>query len=101
MGRPRGYVEPPAGAVASNMGAAQMFAASLASQPTRCLLLDNMLKAVQVLDDEERGEVSLMTVLGDCAVLPHAPVQVCRKPHFRNWSKPRSAVGGCLLLPRL
>ena len=57
VGRPRGYVEPPAGAVASNMGAAQMFAASLVNQPTRCLLLENMLKAQQVLEDEERGEV--------------------------------------------
>ena len=43
--------------MASNMGAAQMFAASLVNQPTRCLLLENMLKAQQVLDDEERGEV--------------------------------------------
>ena len=57
-----------------------MFAASLANQPTRCLLLDNMLKAQQVLDDDERGEVRstqcLPVHLGQA--LPNSAVQVCR-----------------------
>ena len=57
VGRPKGYVEPPAGAMPSNIGAAQMFAATLARAPTRVLLLANMLKAPQMLDDTERIDV--------------------------------------------
>ena len=58
VGRPKGYVEPPGGpAPAAKLGAAQLFAASLANQPTRVLLLENMLKARQLLDDAERTDV--------------------------------------------
>ena len=64
VGRPKGYVEPPAGAPTSNLGAAQMFAASITNAATRVLLLTNMLKAHKMWDEAERREVS------PCFLLP-------------------------------
>ncbi|KAK9801404.1 hypothetical protein WJX73_006914 [Symbiochloris irregularis] len=57
VGRPKGYVEPPGGVAASNLGAAQMFAASIATAATRVLLLQNMMKAHRMWDEEERRDL--------------------------------------------
>ena len=70
VGRPKGYVEPPAGAPASNLGAAQLFAASITSAATRVLLLQNMLKAHQMWDETERRDVCSsfsLQLASDCA----------------------------------
>ncbi len=41
----------------AQLASAQLFAAQMGSGPTRVVLLKNMVKAVQVLDDQERQEV--------------------------------------------
>ena len=64
VGRPKGYNEPPGGAAApAQLGAAQLFAASLANQGTKVVLLENMLKAYQLLDDTERQDVRTLLPL--------------------------------------
>ncbi|EIE26777.1 hypothetical protein COCSUDRAFT_64653 [Coccomyxa subellipsoidea C-169] len=61
VGRPKGYVEPPQGhAPPAQLASAQMFAARLGTGPTRVVLLKNMLKALQLLDEAERTDASLM-----------------------------------------
>ena len=42
----------------AQLASAQLFAAQMGSGPTRVVLLKNMVKAVQVLDDQERQEVT-------------------------------------------
>ena len=74
VGRPKGYVEPPAGATASNMGAAKMFAASITSAATRVLLLQNMMKALNMWDEQERRDVSAVAGPASCRVT-HVVVQ--------------------------
>ncbi|KAK9825489.1 hypothetical protein WJX74_001008 [Apatococcus lobatus] len=59
VGRPKGYVEPPQGAQPSgNLGMAQVFASQISNAPTRILLLENMLKASNLRDPQERSEVA-------------------------------------------
>lgn len=57
VGRPKGYVQPPTGAPSANLGAAQIFAATITNAATRVLLLQNMLKAHQMWDEDERRDL--------------------------------------------
>lgn len=68
VGRPKGYVQPPTGAPSANLGAAQIFAATITNAATRVLLLQNMLKAHQMWDEDERRDVS--------RPVPLAPLQL-------------------------
>lgn len=81
VGRCKGYVEPPGGPTTPQMGLAQLYAAQLANQPTKVLLLENMLPARTLLDEKERNELqedvqeeSLRygTVQGVCVPVPPA-----------------------------
>lgn len=83
VGRPKGYVEPPGGAVTPKLGLAQLFAAQLSNQPTTVLLLENMLPARSLLVEQERNELAedveeeskqYGTVLGVCVPTPPATV---------------------------
>ncbi len=43
----------------AQLASAQLFAAKLGAGPTRVVLLKNMLKALQLLDETERTEVTM------------------------------------------
>lgn len=59
VGRPKGYIDPPAGhaAMAPKLGLAQAFAAQLANPPATVLVLENLLRAGELQNDGERKEV--------------------------------------------
>jgi hypothetical protein len=92
VGRPKGYVEPPAGSAPQvKMGQAQMFAAQLANAPTTVLLLQNMVKARSMLDDTERHEVRAVTAMRQCELLalggknPASLDEPSRSPFVDSW----------------
>ena len=88
VGRPKGYVEPAAGARPSNIGAAQMFAQTLTTNaPTRVLLLSNMLKAPQMLDDTERNDVRPAACLPASSTACQSSIKCCTSTACSNMSK--------------
>ncbi len=46
----------------AQLASAQLFAAKLGAGPTRVVLLKNMLKALQLLDETERTEVTMSPI---------------------------------------
>jgi hypothetical protein len=58
IGRPKGYIPPMEGAANNaKLGLVQQFAAQLSGGVTNVLLLDNLVNASAVRDDEQRKEV--------------------------------------------
>lgn len=57
IGRPKGYEPPPGHQQQVKLNMAQMFAAQLSGQPTNVVLLENLIPAGMVRQEQERREV--------------------------------------------
>lgn len=58
IGRPRGYVEPPANMLTqSKLGMAEQFAKTLTSSPSKTVLLENLLTTEDLLEPNAQTEV--------------------------------------------
>ncbi|KAJ9512251.1 hypothetical protein QJQ45_012812 [Haematococcus lacustris] len=57
IGRPKGYIEPPAIEQQAKLTMAQMFAAQVSGGPTNVVLLENLMLAIAVQDEAARREL--------------------------------------------